>query len=590
MSVCRLDHRHRLAPLLAALVAASAAGCGDDDPTGAAGGGGSSSEGGGGATPVATTSTGSAGGGEGGAGGAGPVEGLGPIVWGTCAASSDDAFGTGAECATITAPARWDDPSVGRIELFVKRFRGGSQPAATQVWFLNGGPGYSGADYDAHGDAIVKAEPTLDVYLLDHRGTGRSSRLGCEEAEDPASDGGRYVTVDEMPACVDGLVETWGARLDGFSTTNAARDVGEIIAATLEEGQQVVVDGGSYGSHWANRYMQLYPDQPAGVILDAPAVNSHLSRIDAYFDDLGHRWAARCAEDTLCADKLGDDPAATWAAALDRLDDGSCAVDPRLDRASVHALFAFFFYVWDYRPLVAPVVHRLARCEPRDVRALDAFADALFAEPGEPTASERYFSPLLSNHIALSEMWQDTTMADVDAFRDQALVTHGSLAETVPLQDLWPRYPAEDLFGVHAASPARTFIVHGQYDFLPVEEVVMPTVEHFAGDRSQYVEIPNAPHSTFQSPIGPQSPTCGAILIMQLFRAPTEPVDTSCTALVQDISFEVPAGLAAGVFGTADAWDGDPSGGGGVAPPPAFVLRGGPAEALRQRLRFASRR
>src|SRR5262245_15493686 len=103
-----------------------------------------------------------------------PVDPPSPPVWEPCSLYSDG-HGPSAECARPIVPAYWNDPGAGTIELFVKRYGGGG----TQVWLLNGGPGGSGSDFEPLAEALVREAPDLQIYMLDHRGTGRSSRLGC---------------------------------------------------------------------------------------------------------------------------------------------------------------------------------------------------------------------------------------------------------------------------------------------------------------------------------------------------------------------------------------------------------------------------
>ena len=114
---------------------------------------------------------------------------------------------------------------LGTIGLFVKRFRGApSSGPRKQLWLLQGGPGFSGADFEPFVRAFTSEVTNLDVYLPDHRGTGRSSRLGCPQ-EDPSSPGGFSITPAEWPACLASVKAQWGPRLNGFTTTDAARDL-----------------------------------------------------------------------------------------------------------------------------------------------------------------------------------------------------------------------------------------------------------------------------------------------------------------------------------------------------------------------------
>ena len=184
--------------------------CGDD--TGVTGGA-ISGGGGSGGEPAGGNDTGGSGGlGAGGSGGEG---GAGAVNWSPCPVSSDESFGGGAECATIKVPLDWSDPDGPKIDFFVKRLPAVMQPSRGQLWFLNGGPGYSGADYDN----FAKAQ-TIDLYLPDHRGTGRSSRLGCPTYESDESEGGFNLSQAELPGCVDELIATCDGALESVGSVS----------------------------------------------------------------------------------------------------------------------------------------------------------------------------------------------------------------------------------------------------------------------------------------------------------------------------------------------------------------------------------
>ncbi len=76
---------------------------------------------------------------------------------------------------------------------------------------------------------IKEADEQLVVYLPDHRGVGRSARLGCPEQEAAGSDEGLRITIDEWPACMESLQEIFGEALPYFDTTSASTDLGWLI-------------------------------------------------------------------------------------------------------------------------------------------------------------------------------------------------------------------------------------------------------------------------------------------------------------------------------------------------------------------------
>src|SRR5689334_21902983 len=104
-----------------------------------------------------------------------------PIVFETC---SLETGGTDrrADCASVEVPLDWKHPEGRKIPFFVKRLRGNSSAAHRQLWLLEGGPGAAGDGLDSLAADAVAKDPALDVYIPDHRGTGRSARLDCPTA------------------------------------------------------------------------------------------------------------------------------------------------------------------------------------------------------------------------------------------------------------------------------------------------------------------------------------------------------------------------------------------------------------------------
>ncbi|WP_437477877.1 alpha/beta fold hydrolase [Sorangium sp. So ce1014] len=540
------------------LLAQGMLGCGDEpDPGG---------------TASSSSSTGSSGGsgGEGGQGGDGGNGGNGgdggnggsgdAIAWTPCPLLTD---GTGedAECAEIPVPLHWDQPDGKTITFFVKRKLSATQPSRAQLWLLNGGPGYSGADFEPLVELLGAIDPTLDMYMPDHRGTGRSSRLGCPDGETPESESGSYLTDAEVAACLPELKAELGDDIKGYTVTNAARDVGEIIERTRVPGSDVLVLGGSYGTIWGHRYLQLYPDQPSAVSLTALAVNSHLSDIDRWLNDLGQRFMGLCGADPSCSDKLGADPWATMTETLDAFEEGACPEVAALgyDRQLFQTLFAQFLYQWAPRPLIPTLIYRLSRCSPADVGAFTHLAGLLFAplpEPLSPTL--RFYSPVLRNNIILSELSADPPppVSDVEAFLGRANVALGLTDHLAALHESWPRYTPDAHAGQWATTSVPLLLLHGELDFIP-SAIPEAVASHLQGPNQTFVMLPRAPHG-LESPTDVMGGSCDLDLLLQFLADPEAPLDTSCTEEVLPLDFSVAPGVSAAYLGTEDAWEGDP--------------------------------
>ncbi|WP_437313903.1 alpha/beta fold hydrolase [Sorangium sp. So ce385] len=517
--------------------------------SGGDGGGGSGGDGGGGS------------GGDGGAGGSGG--GVDAIAWAPCSLVTDgDA--KDAECAHIPVPLHWDQPEGKTITFFVKRKLAATQPSRGQLWLLNGGPGNSGVDFEPLVPFLASVDPTLDLYIPDHRGTGRSSRLGCADGETPESEAGSNLTDAEVAACLPAIEAELGDDIKGYTITNAARDVGETIARTRAPGGEVLILGRSYGTIWGHRYLQLYPDQPTAAALTGLAVNAHLSNLEFWLNDLGQRYMALCGANPSCAEKLGADPWATMTETLDAFDEGACPEVAALgyDRPLFQLAFARLLLLqWPHWSLMPALVYRLDRCSPADVAAFDHLKDILQARFPEPLPpSQRLSSPVLRYNITLSELWADPppSAAEVDAFLAEANIALGQMDDGVAIRESWPRYTPDAYAGQWATTSVPLLLLQGELDFVP--SAVPEAVEsRFTGPNQTFVMLPRAPH-TLESPTS-SGTSCDLEILLQFIADPEAPLDTSCTERILPLDFSVDPTVSATLLGTDDAWDGDPGAG-----------------------------
>ena len=145
----------------------------------------------------------------------------------------------------------------GEMELNVLRFGHRKQAAATAIWMLPGGPGIPSSDvhnliqYVSIGMLETafserQGEHNLDVYLMDHRGTGSSAFLSAQALfHDP--------TLDPQT----------------FAVSQAAHDLAWLIQK-FNRGQNVYVFGWSYGTYLVERFLSVsaYAALIQGAILD----------------------------------------------------------------------------------------------------------------------------------------------------------------------------------------------------------------------------------------------------------------------------------------------------------------------------------
>jgi len=481
------------------------------------------------------------------------------LTWSACDLFTEvGAPKVAAECAEVDVPLRWDDPKGRSISLFVKRL-----PAAGarrgSLWVLDGGPGGGGVGLEGVAHAIAAQDDGLDVYIPHHRGTGRSSKLSCA-GDQPGSEGGIEITQAEWPACIDALVAAYGEGLAGFSTTEAARDLGALVAAEAQEGDQVFVMGQSYGTYLANRYLKLHPDQATGVILDSicPPDACHLDQFDVLYDQVAADFLALCGADPVCSSHVGADPGARLAALYTSLEAGHCPELGALglDRRALRTVLGVMLNDWNARLAIPAVIARAERCDPADVAAMEHLVGALFGAPGDPPSAflEAWSFPL-QNNIVFSEMWSDPPPAPeaIVAAADATRIAQGVSIIDAAVFPAWPRYERDELVGAWGDNDLPMLMMNGDLDPATPLSIAEAAGAHFTGERQVFVALPRSPHGVLGgSPINPMGETCGMQLVLDFVADPTAPLDTSCKDQVLPLNFGGASWLSQALFGTGD--------------------------------------
>ncbi|MEJ7730749.1 MAG: alpha/beta fold hydrolase [Polyangiaceae bacterium] len=542
---------------LAAVVLLNAA-CSDEDVSSAGVGAGASGGG-------ASSSSGGGPGGGGGAGGGPPVQAL---VWEACPLYLDQPDGIQAECAVLDVPLRWSEPDGETIGIFVQRLRGTADTIRGQVWLLEGGPGGSGADWDSFMETLRGLDPTLDYYTVDHRGVGRSARLGCpQEGENTA--GGTAITAAETEGCRDALVRQWGDGLAEFSTTAAARDLGALIDAGAQPGQAAFVIGVSYGTYWAHRYLQLFPEQSQGVVLDsiAPPGESFV-HYDTDFNAVGQDFLELCGADALCSSKLGADP---WAALVDlsaALEGGHCpqlTATWGLDAETLPLVLAQLLLSPETRTYIPALVHRYARCEAWDVDAIDQLLGVLFGGPATESYYDQLYSTALFYNVSFGELWPDPgmhpTAAEIEA-ADATVYIGGGLAPSLyAQQQVWPAYADDEWVDAWAEPVNPLLMLNGDLDPQTPIWLGELAAEHLSGATAWFVRVPRSAHAVIgQTPV-PEGQTvgCGLEMVLAFLEEPSHEPSTDCLAQIPEESFTGDPELNAYLLGTTDLWENDAS-------------------------------
>lgn len=318
-----------------------------------------------------------------------------------------------------------------RFRLFVKRRRA-EGPTRAQVWLITGGPGDAATSgMERLSGGIWRDRPGIAHYAVDHRGTGGSERLACCGIS--ASPTSILTDPAEAEACGAEIAARLGTRLDHMTLTESARDLGRLIEAYREPGVPVFVYGASYGTILIQRYLELFPDQPDGVMLEAIATGRFLDGYDAGLGQAGRRLMALCVADPTCAARFADDPWTVAHRAVASLDAGRCSSFGATSD-QVRVLLGVMLFSAPLRDLVPAVVHRLDRCDPADVAALSRLAVQLSALVANDAQSD-----VLGAHVFLSEAQppRDKVAELLAAFRGATMST--GLEAQIARIETWPR-------------------------------------------------------------------------------------------------------------------------------------------------------
>lgn len=435
-----------------------------------------------------------------------------------------------AECGTMAVPADWNDPQSGTIEVFVKRYPAAVQPATGQLWMLEGGPGFPSATMEHTAFLLASQNLTLDIYLPDHRATGRSTFADCK-----ASNGADCAT--EIP------------HLRGLTTTGAARDLAALIDAT-DTGGDVFVYGVSYGTYWAQRYLHIRPEQPTAVVLDSVVpVVFDFAEFDRGFDDKAHEVLELCAADATCSAKLGADPIARAQEVIDTAD-SPCALFP-MPQLHFGGLVGGDYFD---RLLLPATIYRFLRCDAGDQEWLATVADYHEWFWGLFSAG---FSSTVQRNVMYSELWQtDATVDDLMEARKDMLAFDASATWAIEAST-WPRYPRDEYYGKWPTTPAPILVLQGGLDArTPFGSVVSA---QYSGANQYYVELPIAVHGVLGSLGSPMadlaSAGCGARIMQSFLDDPSQPPETSCIGGLAPIDFANPPPEWMALVGIDDLWE-----------------------------------
>lgn len=227
-----------------------------------------------------------------------------------------------AQCGTYTVYENRAKKAGRQIELNFAVIKALSRsPKPDAVFFLAGGPGQAATEaYLVVSSAFDKVHRDRDIVLVDQRGTGKLSPLGCKPMDDPNADD--EAVSKWLANCAEGL----DADPTQYTTEISMGDLDEIRAAL---GYQTInLVGVSYGTRTAQTYLKLYPDHVRSITLDGVVPQSEVLGADVAAD--AERALElifqRCTESAPCKQKFPN-LASEFAQLMSQLQQSAQSVD-----------------------------------------------------------------------------------------------------------------------------------------------------------------------------------------------------------------------------------------------------------------------
>ncbi|OWZ01904.1 Serine protease [Phytophthora megakarya] len=511
-----------------------------------------------------------------------------------------------AECAVYSAPLCYPGicktpKSVNHlVDIFVKRFPAttGDPETASNVWLLQGGPVES-IMYLLHS----QLEGKVNVYTMDHRGTGRSTRLDCVAAQLTTYPLTNELNVTDIPACAHDLQKKYG-NLASFSTTTAATDLVTFISK-YTNGASTIMYGGSYGTMLVERVMHLAPPEVVGYVLDGIATTSgapasefmYASKVDEEFGKVADDFMDLCEQESSCKphfepnglkstlqdviESFDNNPKSPCAALVKNSNNSNDPPSSILRNALGTVLIDLFT-----RTLIPPVVYRLNRCSAADIDVLKQFFTTVSASNQATAADAAFESSLLYDLIVFSEMWEtpQVPMTEMKSRFTDATLSYGVFTMS-PLYCAFSKekssscnefnvsnyegngiiYKRDQYWNKTATIPnqASVLLLSGRLDTQTPHKYAESLFKVLDGDKKELVTFDYAPHATIMSTpmdgVTLEPNSCGINIFASYVRngGDLTRLDKSCMDKMPPFNLTTQDIYMYSYLGTNDSYDGE---------------------------------
>ena len=470
--------------------------------------------------------------------------------------------GTTVDCKQVPVPLDWNKKNGKKISIFVQRRilkpSGVKPEKRVQLWLNAGGPGNTSSLFltlIADLRRIANARGIeIEVLSMDHRGTGRSARLGCPSFESGTSAGGAKITDFEWTDCLKALKEKWGDDLTKFSSEMAANDLNHLIEIENDE-RPTFVYGVSYGTTLLNTLLHLHEPPINGVILDSIALSTSHIDYDRDFDKVGRAVLNKCLEDQVCKAKLGPSPVAFLESLTKKIRMGHCD-EVGVDLDNLRLMLGAMIQDSSLRQLVPATIYRLDRCNSEDQAALGRLISILTTAREQKLKSPffKMESKALLYNIDLSERWKapPKSLRDIKAKQEKLLFSLGLTPEQAKRYPNWPKYDAK-AFAPVAKTNLPVLMLQGGLDPNTPLSRSKSAREAYSGQNQYFIKFPDTPHGVvFNTQVESKIP-CGVRVLVDFITNPQVRPSKACLDELPRIDFN-PTKLGEAMFGTPSVW------------------------------------
>jgi pimeloyl-ACP methyl ester carboxylesterase len=251
------------------------------------------------------------------------------LAWSACA------VGGGWECATLSVPLDYANPTGLAIDLALTRLPAADPARRIGALVFNcGGPGCPTVTFMQQLGLVLFPDETrarFDLVGFDPRGVGDSGQIDCQPDYDayyaidpsPDDDAEREAWLAGGRAFAEACAANAGDLLPFLGTENVVSDMERLREALGEE--TISFLGLSYGVSIGARYADRYPDRVRAFALDSalPVVADTATFVPEWVDAIERAfdaYLADCAAALTCPFHSGGDPAAAFDALMARVD------------------------------------------------------------------------------------------------------------------------------------------------------------------------------------------------------------------------------------------------------------------------------